>query len=101
MGKIRLEVLPALAETLGIGGTSEEVISDQESEGDSSVRELLNRLGARHQRFGQIVFDTNTQKLTGRVIIFFNGRDLELVDGLETKLSDGDTLTFVPFIEGG
>ncbi len=101
MGKIRLEVLPALAETLGINSTSEEVISDQESEGDSSVRELLKRLGARHQRFGRIVFDIDTQKLTGRVIIFFNGRDLELVNGLETRLSDGDTLTFVPLIEGG
>ncbi len=101
MGKIRLEVLPALAETLGIEATSEEVIADRESDGDSSVRELLNRLGARHQRFGQVVFDIHTQKLTGRVIIFFNGRDLELVDGLETRLSDGDTLTFVPLIEGG
>ena len=101
MGKVHLEVMSSLAETLGMEGTSEEVISDQESEGGSSVRELLNRLGIRHQRFAQIVFDINTQKLTGNVIIFFNGRDLELVDGLETRLSDGDTLTFVPFIEGG
>jgi len=101
MGRVHLEVMSSLAESLGMEGTSEEVISDQESEGGSSVRELLNRLGIRHQRFGQIVFDINTQKLTGNVIIFFNGRDLELVDGLETRLSDGDTLTFVPFIEGG
>ena len=101
MGKVRLEVLPSLAETLGIEGTSEEVISDQEIEDEKSVRDLLNRLGARYQRFGQIVFDINAQKLTGRVVIFFNGRALELVNGLETKLSDGDTLTFVPLIEGG
>ncbi|MFC2072987.1 hypothetical protein ACFLUU_09905 [Chloroflexota bacterium] len=45
MGKVRLEVLPSLAETLGIEGTSEEIISDQENEGDRSVREILNRLG--------------------------------------------------------
>ncbi len=101
MGKIRLEVLPALAETLGIEATSEEVISDQEIAGDQLVRDILNRLGARYQRFGQMVFDINTQELTGRVVIFFNGRTLELVNGLETKLSDGDTLTFVPLIEGG
>jgi len=101
MGKVRLEVLPSLAETLGIEGTSEEVISDQEIEGDKSVRYLLNRLCARYQRFGQIVFDIDAQKLTGRVVIFLNGRALELVNGLESKLSDGDTLTFVPLIEGG
>lgn len=101
MDKVRLEVLPSLAETLGIEGTSEEVISDRETEGDNSVRALLNRLCARYQRFGQIVFDINAQKLTGRVVIFFNGSALELVNGLESKLSDGDTLTFVPLIEGG
>ena len=97
MGKVYLEILPSsLAETLGIEGTSEEAISDKEIEGDNSIIDLLNRLGARYQRFGQIVFDTSTQKLTGKVSIFFNGRALEPVKGLETKLSDGDTLTFVP-----
>ncbi len=101
MGKIRLEILPALAETLGIEATSEEVISEQENGGDQLVKDLLNRLVARYQRFGQIVFNTDSQELTGRVVILFNGRALELQNGLETKLSDGDTLTFVPFIEGG
>ena len=101
MGKVRLEVLPSLAETLGIKGTIEEYIPDKEIDGEKSVGNLLNRLCARYPRFGQIVFDTDTQELTGKVIIFFNGRALELVNGLDSKLSDGDTLTFVPLIEGG
>ena len=101
MGNVRLEFLPSLAETLGIEGTSEEAISYQEIEGNKSVLDLLNRLGARYPRFGQLVFDINAQKLTGRVVIFFNGCALELENGLETKLSDGDTLTFVYFVEGG
>ncbi len=101
MAKVRLEILPSLAETLGIDGTSEEVISETGSGDTGSVKELLNQLGTRYQRFGQIVFDITTQKLTGRVVIFFNGRALELVNGLETRLNDGDTLTFVPLIEGG
>ncbi len=102
MGKVYLEIIPSsLAETLGIEGTSEEVLSDKEIDGDKSIINLLNRLSAKYQRFGKIVFDINTQKLTGKVGIFFNGRTLEPVSGLETKLSDGDTLTFVPVIEGG
>lgn len=102
MGKVYLEIIPSsLAETLGIERTSEEAISDKEIDGDKSIIGLLNRLGAKYQRFGKIVFDINTQKLTGKVGIFFNGRALEPVNGLETKLSDGDTLTFVPVIEGG
>ncbi len=102
MGKVRLEVIPSLADTLGIEVTSEEVIPEPETGGDhNSVRHLLNRICARYQRFGRIVFDINAQELTGRVVIFLNGRALELVKGLESKLSDGDTLTFVPLIEGG
>ena len=102
MGKVYLEIIPSsLAETLGIEGTSEESIPDKEIDGDKRIIGLLNRLGARYQRFGKIVFDIDTQKLTGKVGIFFNGRALEPVSGLETKLSDGDTLTFVPVIEGG
>ncbi|MFC1957440.1 MoaD/ThiS family protein [Chloroflexota bacterium] len=101
MSKVRLEVLPSLAETLGIEDTSDEAISELEDDGVRSVRELLNRLCVRYKRFGQMVFDVDTQELTGRVVIFFNGRSLELVNGLETRLSDGDTLTLVPLIEGG
>lgn len=102
MGKVRLEVLPSLADTLGIEVTSEEVIPEPETGGDhNSVGELLDRLCARYQRFGQLVFDIDTRELTGEVIIFLNGRALELVNGLDSKLSDGDTLTFVPLIVGG
>jgi molybdopterin converting factor small subunit len=101
MGKVCLEFLPSLAETLGIERMSEEVISNQKIEGNKSVKDLLNQLCARYQRFGQVVFDTNTQELTGRVVIFVNGRTLELTNGLEKKLTDADTLTFVPLIEGG
>lgn len=101
MDKVRVEVLSAFAEALGIPATSEEAISEPESQDDKSLRGLLIRLAARYQCFGETVFDSNTQALTGKVLIFYNGRDIELLDGLETRLSDGDTLTFVPFIVGG
>ncbi len=101
MGKVRIEVLPALGEALGIEATGEEDISGGESPGHFSVKDLLNRLGTRYRRFDQLVFDADGQQLTGQVVIFLNGRNLELIDGLETKLRDGDTVTFIPFIEGG
>jgi MoaD family protein len=101
MSKVRLEVLSWLAEALDIEEKSDTVSLEQEIEEGKTVRDLLNRLATRYQRFGQMVFDTNAQKLTGRAVIFFNGRTLELVNGLETKLNDGDTLTFIPLIEGG
>ena len=101
MTKVRIVVLPSLAETLGVEVTGEEFASDLESQGGRSVRDLLIRLGTRYFRFNQLVFDIHTQKLTGQVIIFLNGRALDPHNGLETNLHDGDTLTFVPFVEGG
>ncbi|MBF8267652.1 MAG: hypothetical protein HW388_1160 [Dehalococcoidia bacterium] len=101
MGKVHLYALPSLAESLGIEGTSEETIPDEEVGGDTTVRGLLNRLSARYRRFGQVVFDVKAQRLTGRVVIFLNDHDLELVNGLESKLSDGDTLTLIYAIQGG
>ena len=101
MGKVRVEILSWLTETMSVEGTSDEITIDQEIEGDKTVRDLLNRLVGRYPRFGQIAFDVKGQRLTDRVSIFFNGRNLELVNGLETRLSDGDTLTLVPPIEGG
>ncbi len=101
MSKVRLEILSWLTETLGIEGTSDHVSLDQEIEEDKTVRDLLNRLATSYQPLVQTVFDVKAQKLTNRVSIFLNGRNLELVNGLRTKLSDGDTLTFVPPIVGG
>lgn len=101
MDTVRIEVLPSLAESLGIERISEEVISDEKIEGSMTITDLLNRLSARYPRFGRIVFDIHAQRLTGKVMIFINGRDLELLDGLGTGLSNGDTLNFVPHIEGG
>ena len=101
MAKVRIVILPSLAKTLGAEMTGEEFVSGLENQGGGSVRDLLNRLGTRYFRFNQLVFDVHTQKLTGQVIIFLNGRALDPDNGLETNLHDEDTLTFVPFVEGG
>ncbi|MDP3880459.1 MAG: MoaD/ThiS family protein [Dehalococcoidales bacterium] len=101
MAKVKLEVLLALAETLGMPETSEEKIGES-GDGATPVRDMLVRLATRYPRFSQTVFDADTRRMTGRVAVFFNGRPLELTDdGLQTGLKDGDTLTFVPLIEGG
>lgn len=101
MGKVQLEFLPSLAETLGVEQTIEEATSERQNDGVGSIIELLNRLCLKYRRFNRTVFDISTQELTGEVVIFLNGHSLDVVNGLKTRLSDGDTLTFVPFIEGG
>jgi len=101
MGKVCVHVLPALADALGIDEATEEVIPEQGIDGNYSLLSLLERLSAKYQRFGQSVYDAGKRELTGQVMIFLNGRHVELIDGLATSLSDGDELTFIPFVEGG
>lgn len=98
---VHLEILPPLADTLDIDSKSDTVILEQEIEEDITVRDILNRLSVNYQRFVDVVFDIKAQKQTERVNIFLNGRNLELINGLATKLSDGDTLTFIAPIVGG
>ena len=101
MGRILLEVFPSLAETLGIEGKHEEAVSAQEIAAGFSIRDFLGRLCARYPRFNEFVFNSNDDELSDQTIIFLNGRNLGLIEGLDTRLKDGDTLTLIPFVEGG
>ena len=101
MARVSIVLLPSLAETLGSEAAFEEVLPDLENKGERTVRDLLNRLAARYFRFKRLVFDIQTQQLIGETLVFLNGRLLEPDRGLKTNLHDGDTLTFIPFIEGG
>lgn len=101
MAKVRVEVLSAFAEVLGIPSVSEESIPEPDEGHGQSVRDLVERLAAKYRYFGGEAFDRNTHQLTGTVAIFHNGSALDFSSGLETVLKDGDVLTFVPVIAGG
>ena len=34
-------------------------------------------------------------------LVLINGREISVLDGLETKLNDGDEIVFVPVVHGG
>ena len=101
MGKVRLEFIAWLAGTLDTEEDGDDVIFEQQIEGDRTVKHLLDQLAVRFPRFGQSVFDHRIGKLSDRVCIFLNGTHLELLNGLSTELSDGDVLSFVPSMQGG
>lgn len=101
MDKVRVEVMSAFAEALGLPSASEESIPEPDGGDARSVKGLLERLAAKYQYFGEMAFDRDKRELTGTVALFHNGRALDLSSGLETELNDGDTLTFVPVIAGG
>ena len=99
-GKVRLSMPPLLADTLGMPETCDVLLSGPESGDIKTLRDLLGRLSTKYRHF-HYLYDADTRTLSGKAGIFLNGRDSELVDGLETRLADGDTLTFVWVIAGG
>lgn len=100
MGKLRLEVYPWLTNTLGAESLNPIILEEEIAEGET-VKDLLNRMAPRYPRFVEAIFNTKTQQLTGVVSLFYNGRMLELLGGVETRLSPETTLTLMPPWEGG
>ncbi len=72
-------------------------------EGVRTVGELLDHLSAKYgQKFVQSVFeDPESRRLRSTVNILVNGRSIVLMEGLETKLSDSDSVAIFPPISGG
>ncbi len=90
-----------MRETLGVEGANEVASFEQAIEAGKTVKHLLNQLADKYPRFAETVYDARIQKLAESVSIYFNGRHLELANGLETRLSEGDILVFLPVIAGG
>ena len=66
----------------------------------STVGEVLKALDAAHPGMGERLFD-DTGKLRRFVNIFVNDEDVRFLDGVETALTDGQTVSIVPAVAGG
>lgn len=101
MVKVSLEFLSWLSETMEFEQSGNSLCFELYIEEGYTVKDLLLHIAAGHPRFEQSVFDVKLQKLSEKVCIFHNSRQLELENGLETRLKDGDSMIFVPVIQGG
>ncbi|MDP2643526.1 MAG: MoaD/ThiS family protein [Desulfobacterales bacterium] len=101
MGKVRLEFLGWVAETVDIDSPPHELALEHPIDEGQTVCQVLNQFAVEHSRFGKLVFDVKGQKLSEDVFIFVNEFNTVLADGLRTRLKDGDVLTLAPMMEGG
>lgn len=77
------------------------LVLEKEIEEGTTLKDLLNEIVTTHREVVEIAFDTQDQKLTGAMAIILNGSFIQLLNGLETKLSNGDVIAFIPLIVGG
>lgn len=66
----------------------------------STVGEALNALDGAHPGFAERVFDDSGQ-LRRFVNVFLADEDVRFLQGLDTPVADGQTLSIVPAVAGG
>ena len=66
------------------------------------MRDLFSRL-ARHGKpgFRKAIYDPETGRMNEYLAVFVNSREIRSLNGLDTVLSAGDTVTILPPMAGG
>jgi sulfur-carrier protein len=77
-----------------VGGAKEVEVSG------SSIREVLRGLATEHPATESQLFSEEGE-LNRYVNVYLNDEDVRVLDGLDTSVSDGDTVVILPAMAGG
>jgi len=95
MPRVKICVFADLRDLLGFS------VVDLDTQPES-VRELIDTLSRRYnRRFRRLLIDRKTGDLKRFYKILVNGRDIDFLDRLDTRLKDGDELSFFSPAGGG
>ncbi|MFD3731522.1 MoaD/ThiS family protein [Streptomyces sp. NPDC058632] len=68
----------------------------------NTLTELFADLESRHAGIrARLVDDANGDQLRRFVNVYLNDEDVRFLDGINTKLTDGDSITILPAVAGG
>ena len=70
-------------------------------EAGCSVRKLVNEIAGELPELKRSLIDSQLEDPRPNALILVNGREISVLDGLETLLMDGDEVVFVPVVHGG
>lgn len=68
--------------------------------GALSVKELISKLVIELPALKQSL-DLRLEELQSNLLILVNGREISVLNGIETMVKDGDEIVFVPVVHGG
>jgi molybdopterin synthase sulfur carrier subunit len=69
--------------------------------GCASIRELVNKIVKEVPELKRSLIDQQLEDPRPNALILLNGREISVLNGLETKLKDGDEIVLVPVVHGG
>ena len=100
MGMVQLKIPPWITSMLNTP-SSDWLILEKEVGMDTTIGDLLSELALSNNEFKKAVFDSDTGKSSGQVMISLNKCVLRYSDIAETKLNDGDIIMLLPVHLGG
>lgn len=82
-------------------GKREETLKFRDGE-TVTVDKVLKRLAKRYGKsFVEYVYESKSGEVKGFLQFLVNGRSASTLNGLDTKLADGDVLAIIPPVGGG
>ncbi len=66
-----------------------------------SLMELVNELTKEAPVLRRSLLDEQLEQPKPNALILVNGREISVLNGLETKVKDGDEVVFIPVVHGG
>lgn len=95
--KVTVEYLGHIKTIIGV-----EQAEKLELKNDASVGDLLFLLAEKHgENFKKAIYEPSGLDLKSNFILTVNGLLLNQLNGIETKLKDGDRVVLMPIVSGG
>lgn len=66
-----------------------------------TLKSLVAKLSQDMPQLEKIFSDQQLGDARSNALVLVNGREISILDGLETKLKDGDEIVFIPVVHGG
>jgi MoaD family protein len=67
----------------------------------TSLIDLMNEVTKELPALRRSLLDEQLEEPKPNALILINGREISVLNGLETKVNDGDEVVFVPVVHGG
>jgi molybdopterin synthase sulfur carrier subunit len=81
-----------------ISGVDELALNGEEG---TSIRALMNEITKEDPELKQSLIDQQLEDPRLNALILVNGREISVLNGLDTSLKDGDEVVLVPVVHGG
>ena len=81
-----------------VSGVNELALNHKEC---SSVKKIIIEIARELPKLERSLIDPQFEALRTSALIIVNGREISVLNGLETNVKDGDEVVLVPVVHGG